>query len=1549
MRNHIEDLLSEGINFQDEQFVQAVLNYLEIEFRKLCLSLLHEATESNINLKSMYTEIVGLQRPSWGCWNGLLLGMLKLRRTILNTGSIQQREIVNKSKELAWISIRIEILEDICDQLFGEKWSNISGQPIEKNNKSSLKARVLLSIPIQIRNRAAHDNVQDKNWWSDVRYVLGFILNWYLGSGIREHFSNINSGEPWIFASDGEVWLYNGIDIKGEESLVFYVSETGKSKVDNHRAGEVMAAFKKILGEENLQEANFKRLMNNLAPEELKGFLLGGYIVGEKDGEGGFAEVFKGIQLSTGRKVALKILKPGLSSIDRARFLQEAEYLSRFDHPNIAKIYEQNEQPWRKSQLYDLSEEEWFSNFKKNHGNILTYIAMEWIDGNTLDSIYLDMRQDRKNCSEKEIAEWFMESAEALEAINNANLIHRDISPRNIMITANGTIKLMDFGISRTQFEERTIMTSHGKLLGSEPYMSPEQLDYLRAKSEIGPRSDIYSLGSTFYELFTRTRLYNHDNNEISIATASEMKKRGERPKAPIMINKSISWEISTILMGCLEYEPADRYESAQKLKKDINNYLNNRPIEYKHPSIIRRIQLMYRRNRVITNISVAFLILIIISTTIYINSLGNEMSKTKAQRDLATKNGVEAIKQRGEAIKNKDNAVKQAKIAQIQRKEAIKQKNNAIGQTRIAQIQRKEAIKQKNNAIGQTKIAHTQRAEAIKQTKIAQTQRIEAIKQKKNAIKQEEIAKDQRDKANQESIIAKQQRDKALTNQSLFLSDVSKTQTDMGNAENGMLIGVEALPSNFTNLDRPYVPQAEAALYYAMENYRNKVELQGHYEGILSMNFSHNGNYLVTTSSDYTTCVWDTVSNHRKWLFNRVNHGDVNYAEFSSNDKYLVTASSDGTAIIWDIATGKKISVLNIKNSIQYAFFNYTGKRVFILCNNGDVTVWDFIKGVKTAEMHDMVGVDYRFKISSDRKNAVFITKEGNIVFVDSNSCQKLVNKNYSGTANSDNIFLSPDSNYIWIGKKDKTVDLIDVSNGRSVNTFTPSISEIKKVTLSPDGKIAVIVLKNDTVCLYDVAKNTLGKEINVNGYILWDQCRFSQDSKSICILSENGQIEIWDTEFGNRTLLLNITCDFDSKLLLSPDNKIICLTSKNKNKDNRGIVSVWHLDKSEIYVKTNELTYENKNVSLAILSQMGNKAAVAIKLTQDSAIELLETSNCTKISKLKGIEGTVTDMKFSKDETKLYAITNSGKFYLWNLNNNLDKEKYRRFVFGDDIKFADYISNGQVVVADANGNIMFVNETNGTILSKQKINLKSGYFNNCKVSYDGRFMAVQDGVDIYLWDFTQRSIVVINKNNDINKVSNVFFSPDGSYCAVVHEAYSIEIIKLDTFSKKEILTSENTAISDILFSINNRYLVATAQAAGGFSDIATKIWEVKTCKEISQLSPPDIKIEKNYMSIRKLFFNADGKRLLGLYPDSNYYVWDTNSGVTLLGFESDGSKFTDYVANYNANVLLSFSEGCVRIRHIINSTKEAIILSHKILSVKLTKGQRKEFFIDN
>jgi len=201
------------------------------------------------------------------------------------------------------------------------------------------------------------------------------------------------------------------------------------------------------------------------------GNVVGSYKITDKIGEGGMGAVFRGIDIMLEREVAIKMLRPELSSQPNIveRFRSEAITLAKLNHPNIATLYS-----------FVRQGEDFF-------------MVMEFVRGDSLD------RMIRKNGAMTcERAVRLM--CQALEGIDHAHkmgIIHRDIKPANMMLTENGTLKVMDFGIARVLGTAR--MTKQGNIVGTIEYMSPEQVRGL----ETDARSDIYSLGILLYEMLT--------------------------------------------------------------------------------------------------------------------------------------------------------------------------------------------------------------------------------------------------------------------------------------------------------------------------------------------------------------------------------------------------------------------------------------------------------------------------------------------------------------------------------------------------------------------------------------------------------------------------------------------------------------------------------------------------------------------------------------------------------------------------------------------------------------------------------------------------------------------------------------------------------------------------------------------------------------------------------------------------------------------------------------------------------------------------------------
>ena len=268
-----------------------------------------------------------------------------------------------------------------------------------------------------------------------------------------------------------------------------------------------------------------------------------GFIIDSFLGSGNFGFVWSAIQEGTMRPVALKFLAPwhhcGPASL---RFERETEIASSLEHPSIARIFSTGQSPSGR------------------------WIAMELIDGPTLDAW-----ANSPSVSLRQKISAFHKVCDATLHAHQAGIIHRDLKPDNILVTADGTPKIVDFGIAaRTVSATLDVtLTRNGELIGSLPWMAPEQ-----ARCEwqnVSTLSDIYSLGCILFLLLTRQSPLGEN---CSFSTALAAAQTGDKP-TPRSLCRSLPADLSTIAAKCLSPDPARRYQSAAELRDDIARWLN--------------------------------------------------------------------------------------------------------------------------------------------------------------------------------------------------------------------------------------------------------------------------------------------------------------------------------------------------------------------------------------------------------------------------------------------------------------------------------------------------------------------------------------------------------------------------------------------------------------------------------------------------------------------------------------------------------------------------------------------------------------------------------------------------------------------------------------------------------------------------------------------------------------------------------------------------------------------------------------------------------------
>jgi WD40 repeat protein/serine/threonine protein kinase len=335
---------------------------------------------------------------------------------------------------------------------------------------------------------------------------------------------------------------------------------------------------------------------------------LGDYQIGRELGRGGMGIVYEARQISLNRRVALKVL-PFAAALDERRlqrFRNEAQAAALLNHPNIVPI------------------------FGVGSDRGVHYYAMQFVEGQTLLAVVAAVKQAKAptvdadeamsgeptaiqfSClnaptaaatpspgattgttidvaDSRRVARWGVQVAEALHHAHSQGVVHRDIKPGNLMLDAQGNVHILDFGLARLQGDPGLTLT--GDLVGTLRYMSPEQA--LGRPEAVDHRTDIYSLGTTLYELLAlRPAFQGADRQEVLRQIASE------EPQPLRAVKRDTPADLETVVLKAMAKEVGDRYRTAQELADDLQRILEHRPIQARRPRVADRVVKWGRRHR---------------------------------------------------------------------------------------------------------------------------------------------------------------------------------------------------------------------------------------------------------------------------------------------------------------------------------------------------------------------------------------------------------------------------------------------------------------------------------------------------------------------------------------------------------------------------------------------------------------------------------------------------------------------------------------------------------------------------------------------------------------------------------------------------------------------------------------------------------------------------------------------------------------------------------------------------------------------------------------
>ena len=328
---------------------------------------------------------------------------------------------------------------------------------------------------------------------------------------------------------------------------------------------------------------------------------LGDFRILRELGRGGMGVVYEAEQISLGRRIALKVL-PFAGVLDPRqlqRFKNEARAAATLDHPHIVHVHAVGQDRGVHFYAMQLIEgkslAEVISMWRAPPDSLVSSSAT--VDPERKTTIQSTNRNTRQATATGEISrlrfrqviDWGIQAATALEYAHQSGIVHRDIKPSNLLVNAEGQLWVTDFGLAMTRSDTGITMT--GDVLGTFRYMSPEQI--LGQRSVIDHRTDVYSLGLTLYELLALRPAFSSTDRAVLIRQVGA----DDPPKLPLRV-QAVPLELETIIYKAISKESNRRYTTARELADDLQRYLDDRPIIARPPTFRDRLIKWTRRHQ---------------------------------------------------------------------------------------------------------------------------------------------------------------------------------------------------------------------------------------------------------------------------------------------------------------------------------------------------------------------------------------------------------------------------------------------------------------------------------------------------------------------------------------------------------------------------------------------------------------------------------------------------------------------------------------------------------------------------------------------------------------------------------------------------------------------------------------------------------------------------------------------------------------------------------------------------------------------------------------
>jgi WD40 repeat protein len=923
-------------------------------------------------------------------------------------------------------------------------------------------------------------------------------------------------------------------------------------------------------------------------------------IVGEL-GRGGMGVVYQALQLSLNRLVALKmVLAGGHAGPDQlARFRSEAQAVASLQHPNIVQVYEVGEH------------------------NGTPYFSLEYIEGGSLAQ-----KLGGTPVAARPAAQLIQTVAEAVHVAHQRGIVHRDLTPGNILLTSSGVPKITDFGLAK-RLDADAGRTQTGAILGTPSYMAPEQAG--GKIKEIGPGTDIYALGTILYELLTGRPPFKADT---VLETLHQVVM--DEPVPPVQLQPKVPRDLETICLKCLQKEPRKRYASAEALASDLRRFLAGESIEARPtPAWERGLKWARRRPALAALIGVSTLAVLVLGGLGWLHSVqlqtaltGVEVAQaaTEAQRKRA-------ILGEGEALKQLDFARRSLFVQQLTQVAGLWEPEPSRGRELLDDRERCPP-EMRDFAWG----LYHRLCQRDRQTLKGHAAWVLAVA----------CAPDGR----------------------LLASGDEQGEVRLWDAATGAErgrwqaheFGVNGVAFSPDSRTLATCGGDGRTRFWDIATRAEEISLKGHHDdAVWALAFSPDGKTLATASIDKSVRLWNTATGELAATLR--GHGNwVNAVAFAPDGKKLVSASWDETARLWDLTAQPPASkpLTGHSHWVWAAAFSPDGRRLATASEDKTIKLWDADTGreLRTFSGHTAgvmalafapdgrtlasAGGDQTLKLWDSVTGATRTTLQVATPpffipllrdYIVSGQ-EKVSIKGHSRPGFS--LAYSPDGQTLFTGGHDGTVTLWEAVKRPERAELKGHTDLVRGVAFSPDGKTAATASWDRTVRLWDAATGQQRKTLAGHRHWVWTVA-FAPDGQTLATGSEDRTVKLWDVATGECRATLTGHSGAIWSVAFAPDGRTLASGGWE--------VKLWDVASGQ---EKASWTGHEHLVRCAAFSQDGQRLATA---SFDHTAKIWDIASGRVEKEMIGHDHWVWSVAFSPDGKLLATGSGDGTAMLWDV----------------------------------------------------------------------------------------------------------------------------------------------------------------------------------------------------------------------------------------------------------------------------------------------------------